>query len=240
MASRSPSAAAAEPVAVARRPLVTELALKWSAGVGAAPSRPGGLDRFVAAIAVGQVVSWGVLYYAFSVLVVPMQRQLGWPRPVLVGGFTVAGVISGLLATTVGRHLDHGSPRLVMGGGSFFAVVVVVAWSQARSVPAYYLAWAGIGVAMVLVLYEPAFTVIAKRYAPHHHRPLMAVTLVAGIASFVFQPLTSTLASAHGWRIALLLLAGVLAVTTLPIHSGCPPGHRPNGHSQPARPRPGA
>lgn len=203
---------------MARRPPVTEQSSEGPARAGAAPSRPGGLDHFVAAIAVGQVVSWGVLYYAFSVLLVPMQRQLGWPRPVLVGGFTVAVVISGLLATTVGRHLDHGSPRLVMGAGSFLAVVVVVAWSQARSVPAYYMAWAGIGVAMALVLYEPAFTVIAKRYAPHHHRPLTAVTLVAGTASFVFQPLTGMLASAHGWRIALALLAGVLAATTVPIH----------------------
>ncbi|MEW6474795.1 MAG: MFS transporter [Actinomycetota bacterium] len=215
--------------------LMTELASEGPAGAGAAPSRSGGLDSFVAAIAVGQVVSWGVLYYAFSVLLVPMQRQLGWPRPVLVGGFTVAVVISGLLATTVGRRLDHGSSRLVMGAGSAFAVVVVVAWSQARSVPVYYLAWAGIGVAMALVLYEPAFTVIAKRYAPHHHRPLTAVTLIAGTASFVFQPLTSTLASAYGWRIALVLLAAILAAITLPIHLRLLP-HAPAGRPQPPDP----
>lgn len=194
------------------------------ARAGAALPPPGGLNRFVAGIAVGQVVSWGVLYYAFSVLLVPMQRDLGWSRALLVGGFTVAVVISGLLAPVVGRHLDHGNPRLVMGGGSAAAVALVVGWSQARSIPAYYAAWAGIGITMALALYEPAFTVITKRYAPHHHRPLTTVTLVAGASSLMFQPLTSTLASAHGWRGALLILAGVLAVTALPIHLRQLPG----------------
>lgn len=207
------------------------------ARAGTTPSRPGGFDRFVAAIAVGQVVSWGVLYYAFSVLLVPMQRDLGWSRPVLVGGFTLAVVISGLLAPTVGRRLDHGNPRLVMGGGSAVAAALVLAWSQARSIPAYYAVWAAIGIAMALVLYEPAFTVVAKRYAPRHHRPLTAVTLVAGTSSLLFQPVASALASAHGWRVALVILAGVLATVTVPIHIGVVPGTVPVSEPHAGGPR---
>lgn len=194
------------------------------AAAGAPPPRPGGLDGFVAGVAAGQLVSWGVLYYAFSVLLVPMQQDLGWSRTVLVGGFTAAVVISGLLAPAVGRRLDHGSPRLVMGAGSVAAVIVVAVWSRAASVPVYYAAWLAMGVAMALVLYEPAFTVVAKRYAPRHHRPLTAVTLVAGTSSLAFQPLTSALAAAHGWRDALLVLAGLLAMVTLPVHLGLLPG----------------
>jgi hypothetical protein len=169
-------------------------------------------------IAAGQTVSWGVLYYAFSVLLVPMQRDLGWSRTVLVGGFTLAVVISGLLAPTVGRRLDYGSPRLIMGAGSAAGVLLVLAWARAGTVAEYYAVWAGLGVAMALVLYEPAFTVIAKRYAPHHHRALTIVTLVAGTASFFFQPLTSALATAHGWRTALVILGAVLAALTIPLH----------------------
>jgi len=73
------------------------------------------------------------------------------------------------------------------------------------------------------VLYEPAFTVLAKRCAPHHRRAITAVTLVAGLASFIFQPLTSALVSAYGWRIALVILAAVLAVCTIPIHTAVLP-----------------
>ena len=152
----------------------------------------------------------------FSVLLVPMQRDLGWSRTVLVGGFTLAVVISGLLAPTVGRRLDHGSPRSVMGAGSVGVPSAPGRWSRAGAVAAYYAAWAGIGVAMALVLYEPAFTVIAKRYAPHHHRALTTVTLVAGTASFIFQPLTER--AGHRPRLA---------------HTPGRPGRRAGGRRRP-------
>ena len=32
-------------------------------------------------LAVAQVISWGTLFYAFSLFVVPMQASLGWSRP---------------------------------------------------------------------------------------------------------------------------------------------------------------
>ncbi len=34
----------------------------------------------VAALAVGQLLSWAALYYAFSSFVLPMQQSLGWPK----------------------------------------------------------------------------------------------------------------------------------------------------------------
>jgi MFS family permease len=193
----------------------------------------------VAGVALAQVVSWGVLYYAFSVLLVPMQQDLGWSRTVLVGGFTLAVVVSGLLAPAVGRHLDHGRARLVMGTGSIAGAGLVALWSQARNVPMYYAAWLALGVVMALVLYEPAFTVVAKRYAPRHHRPLTTVTLIGGTASLAFQPLTGALASEHGWRGALVILAVILAAVTIPVHLGIlPASAATESRSQGRRTRP--
>src|SRR2546423_10079745 len=37
-----------------------------------------------------ETVSWGVLYYAFSVFVGPMQAELGWSRAELTGAFSLA------------------------------------------------------------------------------------------------------------------------------------------------------
>jgi hypothetical protein len=76
----------------------------------------------------------------------------------------------------------------------------------------------GIGLVQSTVLYDAAFTVLIKRCAPHHARALLTVTLTAGLASFIFQPLTSWLAEAYGWRTALIVLAGVLGTVTIPVH----------------------
>ena len=47
-------------------------------------------------------------------------------------------------------------------------------------------------------------------------RALTTLTLVAGLASTVFAPLTAALAGALGWRGTYLVLAGILAVVTIP------------------------
>lgn len=187
-------------------------------GATARSASPSDRTRLVAGLAVTQTVSWGVLYYAFSVLLVPMQDELGWSRSTLVGGFTTAVVLSGLAAPLVGRLLDADVTRPLVTGGSFLGVAAVLAWSGAGTVLAYYAAWVAIGIAMAAVLYDPAFTVLAKRTAPDHRRAITAVTLVAGLSSFVFQPLTSILVDRLDWRGALVGLAVVLAVITIPIH----------------------
>ena len=67
---------------------------------------------------------------------------------------------------------------------------------------------------MARVLYEPAFVVLAKQFtdATERRRAMTVLTLVAALASFIFLPLSQALIDAYGWRDALLVLAGVLAV----------------------------
>jgi predicted MFS family arabinose efflux permease len=86
---------------------------------------------------------------------------------------------------------------------------------------AFYLLWAGIGVVMAAVLYEPAFIVLAKWFPEPsgRRRAMTAMTLVAALASFIFLPLAQALIDALGWRDALIVLAVVLAVVTIPLHA---------------------
>jgi len=53
------------------------------------------------ATGLGQCVSWGVLYYAFGVLVVPVERELGVARWVVVGAFSVALLVSAVASPNV-------------------------------------------------------------------------------------------------------------------------------------------
>lgn len=191
-----------------------------SAGAKAETTTSGlaGNRSLVVGLAVTETVSWGVLFYALPVLLVPMERDLGWSRSLLVGAYTLAIVLSGLAAPIVGRWIDRAGYRALMTLGSAAGACLVLAWSSVTSPWTYYLVWIGIGAAKATVLYEVAFTVLAKRCAPNYQRPMLVVTLTAGLASFIFQPLTSTLSSAYGWRTALVILALVLAAVTVPIH----------------------
>ena len=53
-------------------------------------SGPPMTTRAILAIGVGQLVNWGVLYYAFGVLMLPLERDLGVARWVVAGAFSLA------------------------------------------------------------------------------------------------------------------------------------------------------
>jgi predicted MFS family arabinose efflux permease len=189
-----------------------------------AESREGGGDpaygwAIVAALGVTETVSYGVLNYAFAVLLVPMQHDTGWSRTALTGAYSLALLVSGLVALRAGTLLDEHSPRLLMTAGSILAALLVLAWSRARNLLELYTIFAGLGVAMALVLYEPAFIVVTKWFRERRHAALTAVTLVAALASFVFSPLTQRLAHDLGWRSAVAVLALILAAVTTPLHA---------------------
>ena len=77
-----------------------------------------GYGATVSALAVGQILSWATLYYAFSSFVLPMQRELGWDKPTLMGAFTLGLAVWGAATYAAGAAIDAGHGRSVMAWGS--------------------------------------------------------------------------------------------------------------------------
>ena len=73
---------------------------------------------FVTALSVTQLVSYGTLFYAFALLIEPMERDLGWSKSALTAAYSLALVSSAFFAVPVGRLIDRGYGRAVMTGGS--------------------------------------------------------------------------------------------------------------------------
>ena len=170
-------------------------------------------------LAVTEVTSWGVLYYAFAVFLVPMQAELGWSKTAITGAYSMGLLVSGLAAPLVGRWLDQRGPRVLMTLGSIAGATLLLAWASIENLLAFYLVWIGIGLAMAATLYEPAFAVLAKWFERGRARAFLIVTLAGGLASTIFLPLSAWLVEAQGWRGALLTLAAVLALLTIAPHA---------------------
>lgn len=171
------------------------------------------------AVSIAQVVSWGILYYAFSAFVAPMQAALGWSSVELTGAYSLTLLCAGLAAVPVGRWLDHRGPRLLMTFGSILATLLVLAWSQVQQLSTFYLIMAGIGFVSAALLYEPAFAIVAVWFYRLRPRALALLTFFGAFASFIFIPLSAWLISYLGWRSALVGLATILALVTIPIHA---------------------
>ncbi|MFC5822296.1 MFS transporter [Nonomuraea insulae] len=173
----------------------------------------------IGALAITQTAGYGILYYAFSVFIPPMSRDLHTGVAQLTGAITLSVLVSGLVAPLIGRWLDRHGGRGLMTVGSLLGALAVLAWSQVRSVAQLYLVCGVLGLASSMVLYEAAFAVIVAWFdAARRARALLAVTVVAGFASSIFLPLTGFLVELYGWRTALVILAAGYALTAVPLH----------------------
>lgn len=187
----------------------------------AAPAPVPGLSRVVAVLCLTEIVSWGVLFYAFPVLASSISADEGWPMVWLVAAFTLGLVVSGACGIWVGRRIDVAGPRVVMTLGSLLAVVSTLALAASPGLPWFVAAWVVAGAAMSATLYAPAFAAVtgwSGGDARRRVRSLTAITLVAGLASTVFAPLTAVLLADLGWRRTYVVLAVVLLVT-VPLHA---------------------
>ena len=170
-------------------------------------------------LAITETVSYGVLFYAFSVFITPMEAELGWSRAELSGAFSLSLLIAGIIAFPVGYWLDKHGSRLLMTLGSIGATVMVLLWSQVTTLPEFLIVMALMGFFGAAILYEPAFAVIATWFAQKRGTAMAVVTFVAGFASTIFVPLTDALLVAYGWRQAVLILGILLGVITIPLHA---------------------
>jgi predicted MFS family arabinose efflux permease len=166
--------------------------------------------RFISALGVAQICSWGTLFYGFPVIAEAMRTDLGWSKAELYGAATCGMLLAGLAAYPVGAGIDRGYGRYLMGGASVTAGLLLAAWSQVTTIVAFYAVLAVLGCMQAATLYEPGFAVIARRVGPlEARRGITALTLWGGFASTVFIPLIQLFIDTFGWRGALLGMAAV-------------------------------
>ena len=187
--------------------------------------------RLVWRLSLAQLISWGSIFYMFSLVLEPLERDLGLSRAQVSLAFSLGLLAEGLMAYAVGRWIDRGHERVVMTAGSMLAALCLLLHSQVTSLAGLYAVWLGLGVAMAAVLYSPVFALVTRRFPHDFRRAIITLTFLGGLASTVFIPLIAGLMAAWGWRDALVLLALLHLVVCAPLHwatlTGAPVSVRP-------------
>jgi MFS family permease len=180
------------------------------------------------------IVSYGSLFYSFSLLMEPLQRELGATKNVIVGAFSIALVVAGLCSTHIGATIDRIGGRMVMTTGSVAAGLLLVLLSRVESVVGLYVLYACLGTAMAATLYEPAFAVLTRIFGTNARRAITTSTLFGGLAGSVFWPLTQELMARFGWRDTLVILGAMNLLLCAPLHLRFLPGRGPQRQTVPA------
>ena len=174
--------------------------------------------RLVWPLSAGQLISWGSIYYSFTLFLEPMEAELALARTELTGALTLGLLVAGLCSLPVGALIDKGHARLVMTLASVLGGVLLLAWSRVETAAQFFAIWVGLGAVIAATLYEPALAVLVRSLGGQRKRGIATLTLIAGFASTLFIPLTHLLIEALGWRAALMELAALNMALAAPIH----------------------
>jgi MFS family permease len=169
-------------------------------------------------MSLGQLISWGLVYYTFPLFVTPMEAEFGWSRNELYGALSAGLLVAGLCSIPVGAWIDRGHGRMLMTGGSVAAAALLLLWSQIQSLPMFYALWIGLGACQAVTLYEPAFAVITRVFGPRYKQAILIMTFLGGLASTFGIPFAQCLIERIDWRPTLVAMAGIILAVGIFIH----------------------
>jgi MFS family permease len=175
--------------------------------------------RRVGWLSLAQLVTWGSVFYTFSLLLEPVERELGLSRAQASLAFSLALFAEGAMAYPVGRWIDRGHERIVMTAGSAGVGLLLFLHSFVDSLAGFYAVWTALGCCLAATLYNPVFAVVTRRYPHAFRRAIITLTFLGGLASTVFIPTSAWLISSLGWRHALWVLAGLQLLLCVPLHA---------------------
>jgi MFS family permease len=169
-------------------------------------------------LSLGQLITWGLVYYTFPLFVAPMEKELGWTRDQLYGALSAGLLVAGLCSIPVGAWIDRGHARKLMTGGSLLSAALLLLWSQVHTLPMLYVVWLGLGACQSVTLYEPAFAVITRVYGARYKQAILIMTFLGGLASTFGIPFAQLLIERITWRPTLAVMAAIILGVALFIH----------------------
>jgi MFS family permease len=187
----------------------------------------------IVGLGITQLIGWGATFTALSVLGVPIGRDLGLPREAVFGGISVMLLVSAVLAPDIGRRIDRDGARQVMLAGTLVGALALLVIACAHGPMMFWAGWGIFGVAVAMSMNNAAVPALVDIAGPLSRRAVSAFTILTGLTSAVFLPLTAWLESRYGWRITLLVFSATFIVVCLPIHLAVLPvgrqTHAPTG-----------
>ena len=146
------------------------------------------------------------LVYAWSIFVLPLEKQFGWTRAQTQLTFTLTIIMFSFGNIVGGRLADRFGPRMVASAGAVLTTIgFFLAWSTTSLVMLYFsygiLVGFGIGVAYICVI-----SLAARWYPDQRGLAAGVVTMGFGLAGFLLGGIVGYFINSLGWQWAFRTL----------------------------------
>lgn len=180
-------------------------------------SMPGREARAVWALAFAQSLGYASFFYIFAALVLAWQSALDWGEGIIAAGPMLAIGVTALISPKVGRWMDRGHALRLMGGGTVLGAAGLGLLAAAWHPLIFLAAFAILGAAAAMTLYEVCFALMVRRFGERARGPITKITLIGGLASTLAFPAGAWLAEVYGWRGAVWAACAVVLLVMLPL-----------------------
>ncbi len=172
----------------------------------------------VAAAFLSNVITFGCGFYAFSLFVSPLQKDLSWGRGDLMAGFTIFFLTTGLISPQAGKLVDLYGARVVMSVGAVVAGIGFVVLSSVASLWQYYLGYAIVGFGMACTGQIPGSAVVSNWFEKRRGTAVGVMASGVGVGGLVLSPLVGGLLLPElGWSRSFLVLGGLCWLVIIPL-----------------------
>lgn len=164
--------------------------------------------------------------YSVGALIAPLQAEYGWSRAQITAGLSILTLTGGLLAPVVGIYVDRWGPRRIALPG---ALAMFAAYNLITLTTSDIRVWWGLWFLMTFAALgvKPGVwtTAVASTFEKSRGLAMAAALCGSGIGSALVPILATLLIDRYGWRSAVPMLSGLIAVVIFPIlwfgmHSG--------------------
>lgn len=164
-----------------------------------------------------QMTAWATTYYVPAVVTVGVAATFDASIALVLGGFSLGMLVSGLCSPHVGRLIDRHGGRPVLVTSTLLQAAGLLTLAASGGLGTWYAGWAVLGVGMAAGLYDAAFATAGRALGTAARPAITGITLLGGFASSLGWPMGAALVAVGGWRMTLLAYAGIVLCVNLPL-----------------------
>ncbi|MGE4452594.1 MFS transporter [Castellaniella sp.] len=154
--------------------------------------------------------------FSLPVFLRPMAQDTGWSVTGISAAMTLAFLAMGVASLGWGGLSDRYGTRPVVLGGSMVLAASLALASQASSLGEFQCAFGLLVGGAMAAIFAPMMACVTGWFDTQRSLAVSLVSAGMGMAPMTMAPLAGWLVEAHGWRSAMLAIAGIVAVLMIP------------------------
>jgi MFS family permease len=155
--------------------------------------------------------------FSLPVFLVPMTQATEWSRTGISSAMTIGFLAMAFGSIFWGTVSDRFGPKLVVLTGSVLMAGSLAIASQSQSLIQFQLVYGvlvGLGTSAI---FAPMMAAVTGWFDTHRSLAVSLVSVGMGIAPMTMSPFAAWLITHYDWRTSMLIIAGIAAVTMIPV-----------------------